>query len=211
LLPDLRIFRQPAFTLATIGVFLHEWSLFFPITYASSFIISTGTTTPDSTFPFILIAILNAGSTVGRYLPGVFADKVGRFNAMIMMLSLCAISNLAMWLPCSVLPASSSAIKPIAIAYFALFGFASGSNISLTPVCIGQLCETEEYGRYYATCYTVVALGSLTGIPIAGALLQAGGGRYFGIALFTGLCYVMSFAAFSAARWLKVGWKLVLF
>ena len=40
-----------------------------------------------------------------------------------------------------------------------LFGFASGSNISLTPPCVGQLCDTEEFGRYYATCYTVVSFG----------------------------------------------------
>jgi MFS family permease len=47
----------------------------------------------------------------------------------------------------------------VLIVYVSIFGFASGSNISLTPVCIGQLCKTENYGRYYATAYTIVSIG----------------------------------------------------
>ncbi|KAF2664993.1 MFS general substrate transporter [Microthyrium microscopicum] len=211
IMPDLMIYRKPAFALATLGVFMHEWGLFIPITYISSFIIATGTTSASSSFPFTLIAALNAGSTFGRCLPGIMADKLGRFNSMIIMLSLCMATTLGLWLPDAILPSSSAAVKPLAVAYAALFGFASGSNISLTPVCIGQLCETEEYGRYYATCYTVVALGSLTGIPIAGALLEAAGGRYWGMALFTGLCYVVSFLAFIWARWYKAGFSSAVF
>jgi MFS family permease len=211
LLPDMRIFRQPAFALATVGVFFLEWGLFIPVTYIGSFIISTGAYSSTSSFPFILIASLNAGSTLGRYIPGIIADKIGRFNSMILMLLLCGVSVLCLWLPISLLPGSSPAIPPIAVMFAAVFGFASGSNISLTPVCVGQLCKTEEYGRYYATCYTVVAIGSLTGLPIAGALLQAVNGRYLGVVLFTGSCYVVSLAAFICARWLKVGWKMTLF
>jgi hypothetical protein len=45
------------------------------------------------------------------------------------------------------------------VIYALLFGFSSGSNISLTPVCVGQLCKTENYGRYYATAYTIVSFG----------------------------------------------------
>jgi MFS family permease len=96
----------------------------------------------------------------------------------------------------------------LTIVYALLFGFASGSNISLTPVCVGQLCATEEYGRYYATCYTLVAFGTLTGIPIAGVLLQVCGGGYLGVVIFTGACYVLSLIMMVAARVVKVGWKV---
>ena len=130
-LPDLRIYRQPAFALTTVGVFFNEWALFIPITYISSFIISTGAATPTSNFPFMLIAILNAGSTVGRYLPGLFADRVGRFDSMIAMLFLCIISNLGLWLPSPILPGSSLALRRIVIAYVLTFGFASGKQYQL--------------------------------------------------------------------------------
>ncbi len=38
-----------------------------------------------------------------------------------------------------------------------LFGFGSGSIISMAPVCVGQLCKADEYGQFYGTSYSVVA------------------------------------------------------
>jgi MFS family permease len=210
-LPNMRILSQPAFALATAGVFAMEWGLFIPITYISSYVLEMDIAGGEA-FAFQILAVFNAGSSLGRWLPGIFADKVGRFNAMIIALSLCGITTLALWLPASMLSgvngAAHPAVKPLTIAYALLFGFASGSNISLTPVCVGQLCPTEEYGRYYATCYTLVSFGTLTGIPIAGVLLQVCGGKFFGVILFTGGCYVLALGSFVAARVLKAGWKL---
>jgi hypothetical protein len=48
----------------------------------------------------------------------------------------------------------------------------------------------------------------LTGIPIAGALIQACGGSYYGVVIFTGLSYIIALLSFVAARVLKVGWKI---
>jgi hypothetical protein len=45
------------------------------------------------------------------------------------------------------------------IIFSVVFGFASGSNISLVPVCVGELCPVENYGRYYTTVYTIVSFG----------------------------------------------------
>ena len=71
-LPDVRIFRQPAFLLATIGTFFLEFGLFIPITYLASYALHSGAT--SQTFSFQIIAIFNAGSSLGRWLPGYFAD-----------------------------------------------------------------------------------------------------------------------------------------
>lgn len=86
------------------------------------------------------------------------------------------------------------------MVFVVVFGFASGSNISLTPVCVGQLCETRDYGQYYATCYTIVSVGCLTGVPIAGEIIERDGGQYWGLIVFTGCCYVGAFGAFAIAR-----------
>ncbi|KAF2812859.1 MFS general substrate transporter [Mytilinidion resinicola] len=207
---DLRIFRDRSFAFATAGVFFMEWGLFVPITYLTTFALASGAF--DPTFAYQLIAIFNAGSSLGRAVPGYLADKLGRFNSMVAMLAFCAATTLTLWLPAAILepatPAARATIKALAVAYALLFGFASGSNISLTPVCVGQLCDTSEYGRYYATCYTVVSFGTLTGIPIAGAILQATAGRYWGVVVWTGLCYTASLGMFVWARGGKVGWKL---
>ncbi|KIW08845.1 uncharacterized protein PV09_00771 [Verruconis gallopava] len=211
ILPDIKIFKDPAFAFVTTGVFFMEFALFIPVSYISSFVVETQVENAQR-FGYQLLAILNAGSTLGRWLPGVFSDRIGRYNSMILMLGFCCLTTLAFWLPASWLPVENGvahpAVKPLIIVYAVIFGFASGSNISLTPVCVGQLCDTEEYGRYYATCYTVVSFGTLTGIPIAGALIQACGGKYYGVALFTGASYIVSFICMFTARVLKAGWKL---
>lgn len=210
-LPDLRIFRDPAFSLLTFGTYFMEWGLFVPIAYIPSFAVSTGAM--DSNFAYNLVAIMNAGSCLGRWAPGYVADKLGRFNSMVTALVVCAACTITIWLPAAMLdpssPANITTIKALTITYSVIFGFASGSNISLVPVCIGQLCDTHEYGRYYATSYTVVSFGTLTAIPIAGAILQATGGRFWGVVVWTFLSYLVALGCYLGARSSKVGWQLV--
>lgn len=212
-MPDFTIFKEPSYLLLTLGIYFMEWGLFIPITYITSFSASSGAL--STAFSYQLIAIFNAGSCLGRWAPGYIADKLGRFNSMIAMLALCAATTVTFWLPAALVAPnaatdahSGTIVKALIIVYAVIFGFASGSNISLTPVCVGQLCETNQYGRYYATCYTVVSFGTLTGIPIAGALIQAAGGQYFGVVVWTLLCYVCSLGCFIWSRGFAVGWKL---
>jgi MFS family permease len=209
-MPDFRIFRDPSYFLLTVGIFAMEWALFVPITYLTTFAVSTGAISPA--FSYQLLAIFNAGSCIGRWVPGFLADKLGRFNSMIAALAICSATSLTFWLPASLLTpttsAEATAIKALSIVYAVIFGFASGSNISLTPVCVGQLCDTSQYGRYYATCYTVVSFSTLTGIPIAGSLIQTTGGHYWGVVIWTAICYILASGCFIWSRALQVGWKL---
>ena len=203
ILPDFRIFKHKIFALTTAGVFFIEWALFIPISYISSYAIANGV---NETFSYQVLSILNAGSFFGRWLPGYMADKCGRYNAMIVTCALCLISVLCLWLTCS--PASGPGGIAQLCIFAVLFGIASGSNISLTPVCVGQLCETEVFGRWYASLYTIVSFGCLTGIPIAGQILKSNGGSYQGLILFTGGCYAVGVGCFVWARVSSVGWGL---
>lgn len=148
-LPDFTIFREPKFALTTAGIFFVEWGLFIPISYISSYALAHGV---SSELSYQMVAILNAGSFFGRWIPGFVADYLGRYNTLIGTVALCVVCNACLWLP-----AGNSV--PVMIVYSVIFGFASGSNISLTPVCISQLCKIENYGRYYATAYTIVSFG----------------------------------------------------
>ena len=201
--PDFRIFRQLNFAITTAGVFFMEWGLFIPITYLSSWALDEGV--GSQTFAFQLLAILNAASFFGRWIPGYMADIIGRFNTMIITMVLCLLSLLVFFTPGTVQPYGKI---PLAVLFSIVFGFSSGSNISLTPVCVGQLCDTEEYGRYYATCYTIVSIGCLTGLPIAGAILSRDNGTYGGLTAFTSACYAAGTACFTAVRVRRSGWKL---
>ncbi|KAL1966565.1 hypothetical protein VTN77DRAFT_3976 [Rasamsonia byssochlamydoides] len=197
MLPDFRIFRDPAFTLTTAGIFFIEWGLFVPLSYISSYALAHGL---SPSFSYQILAILNVGSFFGRWIPGYFADFIGRFNGIIVTVLLCLLCTACLWLP------AGSSVALIVI-YALSFGFSSGSNISLTPVCVGQLCKTENYGRYYATAYTIVSFGTLTGIPIAGEILSRCGGDYWGLIAFTACNYFAGLLAFTAAKLLQVGWQ----
>ncbi|GAB7354552.1 hypothetical protein MBLNU459_g5008t1 [Dothideomycetes sp. NU459] len=193
-LPDPRIFVDGTGAMAatTAGVLLMDLAYLFP----------------SPAFAYQLLAILNAASCAGRFVAGDLGDRFGRYNTLIVSLSLCTVSVLCFWLPDILAPDLDS--PALLIVFVLLFGFVSGSNVSLTPICLGQLCDTHDYGRYYASCYTVVGFGVLGSIPIAGSLLTAvdatGKERYWGVALFTGLCYVASFCCFTWVRIRIKGW-----
>lgn len=161
ILPDFRIFKQPIFTTVTMGIFFLEWGMFIPVTYISSYAFSHGVSEKLS---YQILALLNVGSALGRFIPGFIADSIGRFNTMIITAVLCFLTNFVLWFPA----ASHTAL----IIVFAIaFGFASGSNMSLVAVCIGQICKTENYGRYYATSYCLVSFAYVITFPLHPPLL----------------------------------------
>ncbi|KAK2744623.1 hypothetical protein FQN57_004228 [Myotisia sp. PD_48] len=197
ILPDLKILLDLQFFLTTFAIFFIEWGLFVPLTYLTSYALKHGM---KSSLSYQLIAILNAGSFFGRWIPGFISDYSGRFNTMIITVLMCLLSTACLWL----LAGDNTAML---VAYAFIFGFSSGSNIGLTPVCVGQICKTEHYGRYYATAYTVVSFGTLTGTPIAGAILTLNDGNYWGLITWTSCCYFAGLVCFIAAKGVKVGWN----
>ncbi|KAL5050406.1 hypothetical protein BDW71DRAFT_125041 [Aspergillus fruticulosus] len=196
-LPDFRIFRSLKLSFTTAGIFFIEWGLFIPISYISSYALAHGT---SETLSYQMLAFLNVGSVLGRAIPGFFADHLGRFNTLIVTVALCLVCNVCLWLPAG----DSVAVM---IVYCVIFGFASGSNISLTPVCISQLCKIENYGRYYATSYTIVSFGTLTGMPIAGEILARCNGDYWGLITYTIFCYAAGLICVATAKLIHVGWR----
>jgi MFS family permease len=148
-LPDLTILKDLVLALTTLGVFFIEWGFFIPLEYIASYALTHGV---PRRLAYLMVVFLNAGSFPGRWLPGILADKIGRFNTLILTNGLCLIAVLGVWMP-----AKGNLIA--LVIFSVVFGFASGSNISLVPVCVGELCPLENYGRYYTTVYTIVSLG----------------------------------------------------
>ncbi|KAF2123416.1 MFS general substrate transporter [Dothidotthia symphoricarpi CBS 119687] len=211
-LPNPRIFKQVDFLIVTVAAFFLEWGLFVPVTYLTSYCVNSGAFSP--TFAYQVIAIYNSTSTVGRWLSGWLADKFGAYNVMIVMAFFCSSLSLGLWLPAAAFANGNDSITEnsglagsiysLTIAYAVLMGIASGSNISLAPVCVSKLCDTRQYGEYYGMCYAVVGFGTLVSVPIAGAII--GSDRlYWAGALFCGLCYTIALLGYITIRVAKVG------
>ncbi|KAL2151240.1 hypothetical protein VTH82DRAFT_6338 [Thermothelomyces myriococcoides] len=196
--PDFSVFTDARFAFASIGIFFMEWGLFVPLTYIVSYAAAHG---QDATESYLLLSYLNAGSVLGRALPGFLADRFGRFNVIIVTITLCVITVLALWLP-----AGSS--QAMLIAYAVLFGFASGSNLGLVPVCLGQLCDHRRYGRLFSTAMMVASFGTLSSVPIGGAILDSGSseGAWRNLVIFAGISYFVALGCYTTARVLGAGW-----
>jgi len=197
--PDFTIFRELQYTITCAGFFFMEWGLFVPITYIISYALAFGIGSQDAS---MMLSLLNAGSVLGRFLPGLLADKVGRFNVIIVTIGLCIVTVLGIWLPCQ-------GNFGVLIAFCILFGFASGSNLGLIPVCFSQFCHPQQFGRYFATANMVASFGTLSSVPIGGALLSLGQNKlgWTAVILFSGLSYAIALCCYLAARVLSAGWN----
>jgi MFS family permease len=203
---DVRALKELRFALLTAAIVLIDFALLLPLTYLPSYAQSQGL---GDSFAYNLSSILNGASILGRVVPGYFADRFGRFNIMIVTTFTCAVLILALWLP-------SQSNKAATVAFAVLFGFWSGTAISLAPVCVAQISKTEEFGKRYGTAYFLVSIGSLIAIPIAGELLKVRKATtsrddYTGVILLCGIAYACAFVFFILSRWVSVGWRLSVF
>ena len=94
------------------------------------------------------------------------------------------------------------------MAYIVIYGFWSGASVSLAPVCIGVVCQTEDYGKRNGTAYTLASFGTLIGIPIAGVLVDADDGSYTRLIIFAGCLNIAALIPYALGRGLLTNWKL---
>ncbi len=130
--PDLTIFSDRRYAAATAGIFFMEWGLFVPLTFVVSYAVAHGQTMNQA---YTLLSLLNASSTVGRFVPGFLADKIGRFNVTIATIALSAAAVFALWLP-------AGRSHGMLVAFALVFGFVSGST-SPSPPCASASCASR--------------------------------------------------------------------
>ncbi|KAH7364736.1 major facilitator superfamily domain-containing protein [Rhexocercosporidium sp. MPI-PUGE-AT-0058] len=196
---DMTGFKDTCFSLTVAAIFLIDLAVVLPPAYLPAYALDHGYTTASATH---LLVFLNAATVLGRGLPGILADRLGRFNIMIISSTLSTLAIFLLWL------LSSSSVATL-IAFTLIFGIFSGTAYSLTPVCVAQLCSTEEYATKYGTAYGIVSFATLIGNPIAGAILGGGEGKkYRELIVFCGGVYAASTVLFVLARAKGGGWKV---
>jgi MFS family permease len=128
-------FTEAPFVTLVIACFLFFMGLFLPINFIETQALAQGMSLNLAQY---LIPILNATSIFGRIIPGILADKWGRYNLTICTSTLSGIFTLALWLP-------SSGNAPL-IVFAALYGFTSGAFVSLAPGQVAQISKVEQIG-----------------------------------------------------------------
>ncbi|KKK23533.1 putative monocarboxylate transporter [Aspergillus rambellii] len=184
-----RAFTRAPYTLVTLGIFFLMWGMFTPFFYLPQYAQTHGM---NSELASYLLAILNAASAFGRILPGLMADKIGRFNTLLINGSCTGILLL-----CWIAMTSNASM----IVFAALYGFFSGGIVSLMSPCIAQVTpHPTEIGTHLGMSMAIVAIAGLTGTPICGALLEAYD-SYTQPAIFSGVVVLFGAVLVAMARW----------
>ncbi|KAK5377550.1 hypothetical protein LTR20_002011 [Exophiala xenobiotica] len=161
-----RPFTEPTFAILAFGTFLTWLGLFVPFTFI--ILASRAHHVPNSLATY-LVAIMNAASTFGRTIPPFLADRVGRFNVFLSMSLLSSVITLALWVPSSGTAAT--------VVYACIFGFSSGAVASILPAVIAQISNIHEIGVRTGALFSVAAVATLIGSPIAGQIIANDGYR----------------------------------
>lgn len=165
------------FALLALASFVGYIGLFVPISYVVVQATEAGMSSELSGY---LVPILNGASLFGRTIPGHVADKVGRFNTMIIMAVFSVICIFAVWIP-----AKSNAVI---IVFSVMYGFGSGAFISIMPTLVAEITkDMSKLGVRNGTMFAIISIGSLIGSPIGGALLKATNNKFWGLQLWAGV------------------------
>ena len=171
-----RPLKELPFDLVCLGAFVFFLGMFLPINYIILEGIHWGMAPHLAEY---LVPILNAASFFGRTIPGFLADKIGRFNMMLIMCTFTSITILALWLP-------ATGNAPI-IVFAALFGFGSGAFVSLMPSLIAQISDVRQIGIRTGTLFAVISIAALISQPIGGEIIQRWHGSYVGLQIYAGV------------------------
>lgn len=218
--------RELPYALVVIAAFFFFFGMFLPFTYV---ILEAEYYGMAPALAGYLVSILNAGkfksahlpfhlksrptagsktkassrtlvSIFGRTIPGFIADRLGRFNTMVVTSYFSAILVLALWIP-------ARGNVPL-ILFSAFYGFSSGAFVSLAPALIAQISDIRQIGMRTGTMFAVISLAALAGSPIGGALNAKEGGRYLYLQIFCGMMMLAGSTVFVAARVSLAGFGL---
>ncbi|KAK7751431.1 hypothetical protein SLS62_006687 [Diatrype stigma] len=182
------LFKDIRFVLVVLAGAVGTFPLFVPPFFVPLYAKALGL--PSSTGAGLLAAF-NFASAVGRVVCGMLCDSFGPLNALLLSLSVCAISMLVVW------PVSQS-LAPLAI-FVIVNGLANGGFFSTMPTVVGNVFGSARVSVAMGMIVTSWAGGYLMGAPIAGYLLEAYGGTDAGFQAYRPAMFYAGSMALGAA------------
>ncbi|GJE96906.1 MFS general substrate transporter [Phanerochaete sordida] len=194
-LPPLSLvhYRNPAFSFYCAAGFVAYLGLFTVLTYIDVAARAAGQ--PDE-FSFYLVAIANAGSTVGRLVGGVAADKLGPFNTITTGTFIAGIMTYA-W------PYATGAGALVIVAL--IYGAASGVFVGIFATPLAEMGDIQDFGQRMGLFLTTMSFGAVAGPPISGAIAGTNGnfdmvGVYAGSTVMGGVILMLTARYFVLRR-----------
>ncbi|KAF9063316.1 MFS general substrate transporter [Rhodocollybia butyracea] len=178
-LMGLKCLRDSSYMLLAAGGSLVALGWFIPYFYVVDYAQSLGI---SSHMSFVVLALMNAGGVFGRIAPAVLSDRIGRFNLLAPTSLIAGLLILVSWMFARSLPSL--------IVFSVLYGFFSGSFISVVTPCVAQISDIREIGIRIGIMYSIISFPALIGGPVAGLILAHNHGSYHGMIIFSGTTVV---------------------
>ncbi|KAJ5559724.1 hypothetical protein N7513_002123 [Penicillium frequentans] len=196
---ELKAFTDLSYTFFAMGTFFCFWAVYYAYDYVRSFgqdIIGVSDYTS-----FSVLMIMNGLGLPGRLIPAFLSDRyTGPVNMFIPVSGFAAVL-----LYCWIAINSYGGL----IAFVVVYGFFGGGVQSLFPSALASLTdEPSKAGVRIGMIFSIVSIASLTGPPIAGALIDIHGGQYLYAQLFGGTSMVLGCLLLIVARYCKCGMNL---
>ncbi|KAJ5790129.1 uncharacterized protein N7518_007140 [Penicillium psychrosexuale] len=184
-------FKEPAYMLFTMGVFLLYWTLYFAFFYVQVY--ATEKLGLSQEAGVNLIIVTNALGIPIRAPCGYLADRyIGPLNLLIPWVALCGILMFC-W----------AAVHTVAELYiFAVFyGPASAAAMGLFAGTIPSLTkDLDKIGTRVGMSLSMISFGPLTGPSVAGALIARTGGGYLAGQIWAGSALLVGVLALGGAQ-----------
>ncbi|KAH1533174.1 hypothetical protein KXX25_002538 [Aspergillus fumigatus] len=180
------ILREPKMQVTCLAFFITYFGMFSPFFFTTSYAVAQGFSTDLS---FYTISIINGASLFGRIIPGILADRYGRFNICILATLLSGIIALC-W-------TTATSVAGLVI-WSAAYGFTSGAILSLQQACAAQIATPNTLGLSIGAVMASTSLSAMAGIPISGEL--AGKYGYLSLSIYSGVSLLVGTLLLVVAR-----------
>jgi len=100
---------------------------------------------------------------------GLVGDRIGRLNLLWPMTMLSGYLSLFLW--------TYGNSLAMLVLFVCIYGFCTSSITALPPSIIGQITPNDRLGARIGAFYSIVAIASLVGTPIGGALITNANAR----------------------------------
>ncbi|KAJ5774890.1 hypothetical protein N7457_009786 [Penicillium paradoxum] len=182
----LDLLRKPSLQLLCLAMFITYFGMFSPFFYTTSYAVDQGFST---SLAFYTVSIVNGASFFGRIVPGIVADKYGKFNC-------CILANIF----AGIIALCWTKVTSVAglVIWSAAYGFASGGILSLQQACAGQVASATTLGLAIGSVSGSTALSAMANVPISGALVENYG--WLSLSIFSGASLIVGGVLLIAAR-----------
>ncbi|KAF9375071.1 hypothetical protein CPB97_011710 [Podila verticillata] len=123
---------------------------------------------------------MNGSSAIGRIVMGFVSDRIGSINALFISTFAASLTILIIW--------TFAKTAAVMFVFSILYGLCCGAYLSSTVSVTAAICGLERLAVVTGIIYAGMAVGSVSGSPISGAILDSIGHKtdYTGVIFFSG-------------------------